>query len=180
MKEGNKMKKLQISDKEIMSIAIQQEISRSEEARYDHRLHGVLLVCRGLGCYKVAEIFGQHPTTIQRWIRSFEKDGFAGLADCVRPGRPKKLTEDQWEAMSQDLRKHPRELGYQQNLWDGKLLSYHLRQTYKVDLGTRQCQRLFRSLGFRLRKPRPLIAKADPDEQEAFKKTAKSGKKSRG
>ena len=46
------MKKLQISDRDIMSIAIQQEIYRSEEARYDHRLHGVLLVCRGLSCYK--------------------------------------------------------------------------------------------------------------------------------
>jgi transposase len=170
------MKKLQISDREIMSIAIQQEISRSEEARYDHRLHGVLLVCRGLSCYRVAELFGLHSTTIQRWVRSFEKDGFAGLADCERPGRPKRLAEDNWEAMSQDLRKHPRELGYQQNLWDGKLLSHHLWQSYGVDLGARQCQRIFQSLGFRLRKPRPVIAKADPEEQEAFKKTSKIGK----
>ena len=72
------MKKLQISDRDIMSIAIQQEIFRSEEARYDHRLHGVLLVGRGLSCYQVAELFGQHSTTIQRWVHSFEKDGFAG------------------------------------------------------------------------------------------------------
>ena len=174
------MKKLQISDRDIMSIAIQQEISRSEEARYDHRLHGVLLVCRGLSCYKVAELFGQHSTTIQRWVHSFEKNGFDGLADFERPGRPKRLTVDQWEAMSQDLRKHPRELGYQQNLWDGKLLSHHLRESYGVDLGTRQCQRIFRDLGFRLRKPRPLIAKADPEKQEAFKKTTTTGKRSKG
>ena len=173
------MKKLQISDRDIMSIAIQQEISRSEEARYDHRLHGVLLVSRGLSCYKVAELFGQHATTIQRWVHSFEKYGFAGLADFERPGRPKRLTAEQWEAMSQDLRKHPRELGYQQNLWDGKLLSHHLRGSYGVALGTRQCQRIFRNLGFRLRKPRPLIAKADPDQQEAFKKTTKTGKRSK-
>ena len=173
------MRKLQISDRDIMSIAIQQEISRSEEARYDHRLHGVLLVSRGLSCYKVAELFGQHSTTIQRWVHSFEKYGFSGLADFERPGRPKRLTVEQWEAMSQDLRKHPRELGYQQNLWDGKLLSHHLREFYGVDLGTRQCQRIFRNLGFRLRKPRPLIAKADPPEQDSFKKTAKTGYKSR-
>ena len=173
------MKKLQISDRDIMSIAIQQEISRSEEARYDHRLHGVLLVSNGLSCYKVGELFGQHSTTIQRWVHSFEKDGFAGLADFERPGRPKRLTVEQWEAMSQDLRTHPRELGYQQNLWDGKLLSHHLRKSYEVNLGTRQCQRIFRNLGFRLRKPRPLIAKADPEEQEAFKKTAKTGKRSK-
>jgi len=56
------------------------------------------------------------------------------------------------------------------NLWDGKLLSHHIRQQYGIELGVRQCQRLFRQLGFRLRKPRPLIAKADPQEQAAFKK----------
>ena len=53
------MKRLQISDRNIMSIAIQQEISRSEEARYDHRLHGALLVSRGLSYYRVGELFGQ-------------------------------------------------------------------------------------------------------------------------
>lgn len=65
------MKKLQISDRDIMSITIQQEISRSLEARYDHRLHGVLLVARGLNCYQEGELFEQHSTTIQRWIPSF-------------------------------------------------------------------------------------------------------------
>ncbi|MDA8362070.1 MAG: hypothetical protein M0Z44_08820, partial [Gammaproteobacteria bacterium] len=34
------MRKLQIEDAEVMRIAIQQEIGRSEESRYDHRLHG--------------------------------------------------------------------------------------------------------------------------------------------
>jgi hypothetical protein len=37
-------------------------------------------------------------------------------------------------------------------------------------LGVRQCQRLFRQFGFRLRKPRPLIAKANPSLQKAHKK----------
>jgi transposase len=35
----------------------------------------------------------------------------------------------------------------------------------------RQCQRIFRQMGFRLRKPRPLTAHADPAAQAAFKKT---------
>ena len=49
------MKRLSISDPEIMEIAIQNEIHRSEEARYDHRLHGVLLVCKGFSCYEVGK-----------------------------------------------------------------------------------------------------------------------------
>ena len=51
-------------------------------------------------------------------------------------------------------------------------------KSYKIQLGVRQCQRLFRSMGFRRRKPRPLIAPADPEAQRAFKKTRSAGKKS--
>jgi hypothetical protein len=40
-----------------------------------------------------------------------------------------------------------------------------------VRIGLRQCQRLFHVFGFRRRKPRPLLAHADPEQQAAYKKT---------
>ena len=60
------MRKLEIADAEVMQIAIQQEISRSGESRYDHRLHGLLLVAGGQTCQQVAELFGEDRRTIQR------------------------------------------------------------------------------------------------------------------
>lgn len=164
------MKKLSIADSETIELAIQNEILRSEEARYDHRLHGILLVCRGYSSYAVAEMFGQNPTTVQRWIRSFEKRGLAGLQDSERSGRPASLTPKQLREIDSALRKSPRDFRYEQNLWDGKMLSFHISQKYGVGLGARQCQRMFHRFGFRLRKPRPVIAHADPEKQAAFKK----------
>lgn len=165
------MRKLVLSDVELMRLAIQEEITRSEEARYDHRLHGLLLVSQGLSCYQVAEWLGQHPRTVERWVHRFEAQGFAGVHEGERPGRPRSLTAAQWAAMARDLRQHPRTWGYPQNLWDGKLLAHHLAETHGVALGVRQCQRLFHHLGFRQRKPRPVIAQADPVAQAAYKKT---------
>ena len=166
------MKRLNISDSDVMEIALQNEILRSEDARYDHRLHGVLLVCRGFSSYEVAKMFGQNPTTIQRWVRSFQKRGFSGLEDFEKTGRPNRLTPQQLKSINSALRKSPRDFGYSQNMWDGKLLSHHVEESHKVALGVRQGQRLFHQLGFRLRKPRPLIAHADPAKQEVFKKNA--------
>ena len=71
-----------------------------------------------------------------------------------------------------DLRKNPRDFGYSQNLWDGKLLSHHLKEKYSIVLRTRQCQRIFHKLNFRLRKPRPVIAKGDKAEKEKLKKNS--------
>lgn len=170
------MRKLTISDAKEMSSVIQQEIGRSKESRYDHRLHGLLLVSQGLDCYKVASWLGQHATTVERWVKKFEKHGFAGLYEGDRPGRPRRLSKTQLKKLNQDLRANPRDIGYEQNLWDGKLLQHHLRSSYGVELGIRQCQRLFGKMGFRLRKPRPVIAQADPEAQKAFKKTAKDHK----
>lgn len=171
------MRRLEITDSEIMRLAIQNEIHRSEESRYDHRLHGVLLACCGLSCYDIAELLGQSSRTVQYWIHRFEKSGFAGLQEGERPGRPAALSETVLQAVGRDLRQEPRLLGYPQTLWDGKLLSHHLKERYNLDLGVRQCQRVFHRLRFRLRKPRSLIAQADPEARSAYKKTQALGRK---
>lgn len=165
------MRKFEIKDAAIMEIAVQQEIQRSEESRYDHRLHGILLICKGFSCTEVAEFFNHSPRTIQYWVKRFEEKGFAGLVDAPHSGRPTRWDEKIMEAIGRDLRESPRSFEYHQNLWDGKLLSHHLSERYDVSLGVRQCQRLFTHLGFRRRKPRPVIAKSDPEAKAIYKKT---------
>jgi transposase len=145
------MQKLEIKDADIIRVAVQEEIFRSEESRYDHRLHGIMLVCSGFRCREVAELFGHSPRTVQYWVRRFEESGFAGLEETPRPGRPTALDEGILQNIGADLRRDPRELGYTQNLWDGKLLSHHWAQRFKVHLGARKCQRLFRQMDCRLR-----------------------------
>lgn len=173
------MRKLQIQDAEVMRIAIQQEIGRSEESRYDHRLHGLLLVTSGQSCRQVAELFGEDGTTVQRWVRRFEHGGLEALRDGERPGRPRLLDATQWRKLQGDLRRSPRDFGLGATLWDGPVLSAHLRRRYGVDLGARQCQRIFRQMGFRLRKPRPQVAQSDPLRIAAVKKTPPLGQKGR-
>ncbi len=45
-------------------LALQDEIRRTEESRYDHRLHGLLLVAQGLSCREVARLLGDAPGTV--------------------------------------------------------------------------------------------------------------------
>jgi transposase len=169
------MQRLQISDSDLMRLAIQNEIQRSEESRYDHRLHGVLLSCCGMSSYDIASLLGQSPRTVQYWIHRFQDHGFAGLQEGERIWRPSALAEGDLLSVGHDLRKEPRLLGYPQTLWDGKLLCHHLKSRYQIEMGVRQCQRLFHQLGFRRRKPRSLMAQADQEAKAAYKKTPKTG-----
>lgn len=163
------MKPLTINDPDII-LGLQDEIRRSEESRYDHRLHGVLLVAQGMTCPEVATLLGDSPRTVQYWLNRFEEDGLAGLSEKERSGRPSSLSDEQLSAVGQALRKTPADYGLSGNLWDGKTLSAFIEERFEISLGVRQCQRLFRQLGFRLRKPRPAIAHADPDLQKQHKK----------
>lgn len=166
------MKPLTIADASQIVLGLQDEIRRTSDARYDHRLHGVLLIAQGMTCPEVARLMGDAPRTVEYWVRQFEEEGFSGLAEGERPGRPGRLTDEQIEGIGVVLRQSPREVGLGVTLWDGKTLSAFIRERFGVSLGVRQCQRLFRHLGFRMRKPRPVIARADPARQEEHKKNS--------
>lgn len=170
------MRQQEIADHEIMRIAIQQEIARSDESRYDHRLHGLLLLTSGQNCQQIADLFGEDRRTVQRWVKRFEEHGLDGMRDGERPGRPACLDAKQWASLARNLRRSASNFGHVGHLWDGKLSSAHLEQRYHVALGVRQCQRIFRQMGFRLRKPRPPVVQSDPALVAAFKRTASSGK----
>ena len=165
------MKKLTIKNAPAIILGLQDEMRRSKEARYDHRLHGVLLVAQGKSCGEVAQLLGDSTRTVQYWIHRFESEGLSGLVEDERSGRPTRLSSDQLQEIAAVLRQPPREVGVSANLWDGKTLSAFIRKRFFVEMGVRQCQRIFRQFDFRLRKPRPVIARADPARQAEHKKT---------
>jgi len=167
------MKASKITDRENVIFILQDEIRRTYEARYDHRLHAILLVAQGMSSRQAAQLLGDSPRTVAYWVQRFETEGLAGLADADRPGRPRRLDQNQLYQIEQALRKSPIEVGLSVNLWDGKALSAYIKLEFGIQLGVRQCQRLFRQLGFRLRKPRSKIANSDPFKKEEFKKNSK-------
>lgn len=153
-----------------VAFVLQDEIRRSEDARYDHRLHAVLLVAKGMSCPAVADYLGDPERTVRLWIHRYQVDGLQGLIENERSGRPPRITEKQLNQIASALRAKPEDVGMNGGIWDGKTLSAFIRKSFGIPLGMRQCQRLFRQLGFRLRKPRPMIARSNPEIQTMFKK----------
>jgi transposase len=164
------MQRLEIKNADIMKVSIQQEIARSEDSRYDHRLHGMLLVCQGLSCPEVSKILGDSPRIIEYWVKDFNEKGFEGLREEKRSGRPSVIDGTILSNIESDLKQNPTSFGYTQNLWDGKMLSHHLKEKYDIKVGVRQCQRLFNKLDFRLRKQYPVTAKRDDVTKAEFGK----------
>ena len=170
------MRRINIKNPEEAKAVLRAEIHSTSETRLQHRLHCMLLICDGKTSAEVGALFGDSLRAVQYWGKRYNEAGIEGLRNPTRMGRIPRLIPEDKEVLVQDLRSFPRELGYTQNLWDGKLLSHHLKEKFNIELKIRQCQNLFHQLGFRRRKPRPVIAKADPESQEAYKKTQRSSR----
>jgi transposase len=132
------MRHLAIRDPAIV-LGRRDEIRRSDDSRYDHRLHGLLLVAQGMSCRKVAGLLGNSPRIVPYWVMRFEADGRRGITEGERQGRPARLTKAHQAAISKILRGTPEHVGLAGVLWDGKTLSAYLEREYKVKLGVRQC-----------------------------------------
>jgi len=152
------MRKLIIPDAETFIATIQHEISRTPQGRYFHRLH----VLQGASSYEAARLYGHSPRSIQYWIHRLLFYGLKVLWDQDHLGRPSRLSDSKRQNLRNEIERSPRELEYDQNLWDGLLLSYHLEEQYQIALSVRQCQRLFHRRGFTLQRPRSQAREAAP------------------
>jgi transposase len=139
----------------------------------------VSLVAAGIPCEQVALYFGDSPRSVVNWVRRFDRQGLAGLAEGNHSGRPGRLSAEQMEEVRAMIRQSPTQASLQANLWDGKTLARCLQERYQVQLGVRQCQRLFHQLNMRYRLPRPSVGQANPQRQAEHKKNSKSGRKTR-
>ena len=163
-------KKLMLENTDQIKREINNYFAADEDARFVRRIDVISLICNGHSINYVAGLFGINSTTVQRWIHRLNESGFQGLKDKPGRGRRSKLNDNDRLRLKSDLEKSPKDLGYDQARWDGKLLSHHLKVQYGVELKVRQCQNLFKQLGFSLQRPRKMPVGADPNKQEAFKK----------
>lgn len=140
-------------------VVLQQEVRRDHVSRYGHRLHGVLLVLRGMSCQQVGRLLGDSARAVQYWVKRFEAHGLSGLSEKERPGRPKRLSQEKIVALGAALKQNPRDFGFNTDDWDAKALASYLHQSYNIELGLRQCQRLLNQLGMVSRRSRSLASR---------------------
>ena len=138
------MRKISLSNPEGLRSLLAATVRQSDEARFLHRLHCVVLAGAGCSCYQVAEWFGDDPRTVERWVHAFSREGAQGLRQSHSGGRPQRLDGAASARLRADLAQAPRDSGYAKAHWDGPLVAHHVLTAYGIALGIRQCQRLLK------------------------------------
>jgi len=123
---------------------IRREFRRSEEARYIHRLHAVLVVLLGKSTVEAGKLLGVPQRTVAHWVIAFRERGLDGLREEEKPGRPAVLSLRQQNALRAALKKAPTDVGLSGKRWTGVLVAEFLRKRHGIELTMRHCRRLLR------------------------------------
>ena len=159
------------SNVQILLTQGQQIIKTTKDPVYRHRCMIVNMVLSGTPATKIATSSKEVHSTISRWVRIVDEEGFEALRPKPRSGRPTRLSLEQEAHIANTIElDDPSEHGYY--VWDGISLSDFIKKKYNVDLGVRQCQRLFHKMNFSLIRPQVSPSKGNEDstERKEFKK----------
>lgn len=145
-------------------------VEETPVSRYYLRVAGVNAVLSGNSSAQAAKWFGVSSRTLNGWVKKVDEQGFESLMDKPRSGSPSKLNEEQLAEIDRMIQSSPENQGIK--VWDGPSLSSVIKQRFGIELGVRQCQRLFHKLGFSKIRPQTYPSKDNEhtEEREAFQK----------
>jgi len=112
----------------------------------------------------VMESMGLCRTSIYRWLRRHEKDGWAALAEKIAQGPEPKLTDKQRQQVKRwMIGRDPRQYGFDYGLWTRKIVQSLIGQRFGVELGLTAIGRLLASLEITPQKPLRRAYERDPE-----------------
>jgi len=121
------------------------------------------IVNRNEPIHVAARVFNVPQRTVFEWLSWFRAEGWDGLNEKKRSGRPRKLsgTQIKWVYDCITLG-NPQQFNFEFCLWTLKVLRELIRSRLKVELSTSSLSRLLRKLGLSAQRPVYQAYRRDP------------------
>jgi transposase len=138
--------------------------SRTASARAVERARIVWEAHGGARVPAIARALGITEATVRTWLKRFNAQGVAGLADAPRSGRPPTYSPDEvGEVIAASLTK-PDDLGLPFGSWTLDRLTAYLQEQKKVGIGRTRIGEILRAEGLRWRTQETWFGeRPDPD-----------------
>ena len=156
-------------DKEIQQL--EQLYRDTKDANIRSRCDMVLLSNEGLSPPEIARRVRFSRETVVRFIKRYNQEGIAGLADRPRSGRPPRVTDDYVPQLLAAIEQPPRDLGLPFSNWTAANLAEYLAEHTGIIITARQVENYLKARGYRLRRPVRTVKHKQNPELVSEKKT---------
>jgi putative transposase len=142
------------------------------DARLVPRYQAILWGMEGRSVAEIVALLRVSRATVERWGRRFNQAGLAGLRPGRSPGRPRRLTEAQRQALGAALRQPAHEVagdGVPSARWWGRRIQDYVARTTGWRPGKSVVYEwLHDDYEYSRQRPRRQLTRADPAAQVAF------------
>lgn len=111
----------------------------------------------------IAAIVRKDEQTVRRWLKHYQAEGIAGLADAPRPGAAAKVTPAYQERLLYLVRQRPRSLDLPYSLWTNQRLADVLAEETGIRVSDETVRRALAQADIVLSRPQQTITSPDPD-----------------
>lgn len=163
---------IKITRPDYTACELRREAARSGNVAQARRLLALALVLEGVSRTEAATICGMDRQTLRDWVHRYNAEGIAGLLDRKSSGPEPRLSAGQLAELAAIVEKGP------DPEKDG-IVRYRridlrdiVEERFGVSFHERTIGKILHGLGFAHMSVRPRHPQADPEVQDAFKKTS--------
>ena len=146
----------------------------------EYRKYQVILAhMRGLSKVSIAKFTSLDRKTVATYIKEYDNEGLQGLADKRVTGRPSYLTKEQEQKLYDTIKNGvPNDVGFDNAMnWTAKIACLWVEKEFGVKYSVNGMLDMFHRLNLSYTRPTYVLAKADPEKQEQFRKDFEAQKK---
>jgi transposase len=139
---------------------------RSPQHWLVQRARIVLLSHRGWRICEICEALSVDHQVVRRWLKRYLKDGYDGLKDQRRAGRPAAIEAEVWQKVSTLVVQLPERFGLPLARWSVRSLARFVAEKYGWQVSRSSISRFLRAMAFKPHRVQYWLNPKDPDFDE--------------
>jgi len=158
---------------------LKEEMGKTKKIREYKRYQAMYAYFSGMTLTEVSRVYMINRTTLSEWYKRYKSEGLEGLKDRKIEGRPSRLNEEERAKLKEMiLKRTPAEEGFRANYnWTAKLIGKYIKREYGLSYSIRGITGMLKRMGLSYTRPTYVLAKADKQKQEEFRKEFEEIKK---
>jgi len=149
---------------------LQREAERDGAYRVARRIHAVLLSDQQHTSGEIATVLQAPRSKVSLWLGQYESYGWEALLEGHRSGRPQELTPARLSELDGLIDSGPIAYGFSSGVWTSPMITRVIEEEFKVHYHPGHVRKVLKALGFSVQRPRRLLAKGDPAEQDRWQR----------
>jgi transposase len=144
------------------------ESAQAGAERVSRRIHSVLLNSDGHTSGDIARILSVSREKVSEWLKIYDQQGFDGLKEGKRSGRPNRLSEVQKILLCDIIDSGPVAYGLMTGIWTSQTIAEIIEWEFDVQYHPGHVRKLLQEFGFSVQTPKRLLAAADKEKRDRW------------